>query len=71
MAYFRAYLGADSLSPTFNPQVHHRFIFILSYSFVMAPHTREELISLAITYPVLAAAMQKGPPFRLPKLSDP
>ncbi|RYP29981.1 hypothetical protein DL767_006464 [Monosporascus sp. MG133] len=37
----------------------------------MAPRTREELVSLAIMHPALAAALGKGPPIRPPKPSDP
>ncbi|RYP48444.1 hypothetical protein DL768_005646 [Monosporascus sp. mg162] len=37
----------------------------------MAPRTREELVSLAIMHPALAAALEKGPPIRPPKPSDP
>jgi len=37
----------------------------------MAPRTREELASLAIMHPALAAALEKGPPsIKPPKLSD-
>ncbi|RYP69282.1 hypothetical protein DL769_005303 [Monosporascus sp. CRB-8-3] len=37
----------------------------------MAPRTREELVSLTIMHPALAAALEKGPPIRPPKPSDP
>jgi len=37
----------------------------------MAPRTREELVSLAIMHPALTAALEKGPPIRPPKPSDP
>lgn len=37
----------------------------------MAPRIREELVSLAIMDSSLAAALEKGPPIRAPKPSDP
>ncbi|KFY51384.1 hypothetical protein V497_09196 [Pseudogymnoascus sp. VKM F-4516 (FW-969)] len=37
----------------------------------MAPRTREELLSLSIMDPSLEAALEKGPPVRPPKPSDP